>query len=448
MRRPAVLVALLLVGAALVAPAAASPQPTPVCRFCGGLFESAATEAGVNATVTGSEVRVDVHADGSATWTVELALANGSAAFRESPDRLEATARGLTDDGYGLPRDPTFESADLPGDRVTLRYRVAGAVERHAGLLVVDTLHDGGYQPRYHVNADRFVISGPPGTVVANDPESGQVTDDGVVWRGSGSGEWYQAPDLEGSPYVVFGPDRTAPTRLQAASAVALATLPIVVRGVTQFLLLQTGVFAVLLGAVVFWFSRWTPEPRLRVLAGVLAGLGVLAAVIPAAMNGPGWVTGPPLFAIGLAALAVAPTTRDRLSGPPQQALAMIGVLGVAYFVLLGLHSAVASEWAHPPAIALRATALAFPLAAMVPLGGALATRPDRVRPWFAVAVLAFVAVPTTVLNLADPPTGLPGGIFSVALLVAAVAAPVLGALGLALGWSLASSDDRIGPGS
>lgn len=441
MRRLALLVALLLLAAPLASPAAASPQPTPLCRFCGGLFESAAQGAGVNATVVASEVDVHVRADGHASWVVELELANGSAAFAESPDRLRVTARALADDGYGLPREPSFVDAGIDGDRVTLQYRAPDAAERHAGLLVVDLLHDGGGEPWYHVNADRFTVHGPDGTVVANTPESGRVDGAAVTWTGHGTGEWYQGVDLQGSPYVVFGADRSAATRLRAATAVALATLPILVRGVTQFLLLQTAIFAVLLAAVVAGNSRWSPRPRTGALAIVLAGLGAVGAAVPAVTNGPGWVTGPPLLALGLAGLARSSAAREYLRGPRRQAAAVGGLLLGCYLVLLGLQLAIAGPWADPAAIAFRATALAFPLAAMVPLGGALAVQPDRVRPWFAVAVLGFVALPMAQVNLADPPAGLPGGIFTLAFLAAAVAAPLLGALGLALGWSLATAD-------
>lgn len=444
MRRLALLLVIGLLVAPLVAPAAASPQPTPVCRFCGGLFATAAEDAGVNATVAASEVDVHVRSDGSARWAVELELANGSAALAESPGRLEAIGRALTEEGYGLPEEPTYVDASQDGNRVTLVYRAPDAAERHAGLLVVDLLHDGGGQPRYHVNAERFTIHGPDGTVVANTPESGRVDGATITWTGRSGGDWYDGSDLEGSPYVVFGPDRSTVTRFQAATAVALATVPIVVRGVTQFLLFQTALFAMLLGGVVAGYSRWSPRPRASLLAVVLASLGVIGAAVPAVLNGPGWVTGPPLLALGLAGLAWSSTARESLRGPRPQAVA-VGVLLVGcYGLLLGLHLAIASEWAHPPAVAFRATALAFPLAAMVPLGGALAVQPERVRPWFALAVLAFAVVPMTQLNLADPPAGLPGGIFMLAFLVAAVAAALLGGLTMALGWSLASGDGPV----
>lgn len=437
MRRLALLLVIALLVAPLVAPVAASPQPTPVCRFCGGLFAEAARDAGVNATVAASEVDVRVRPDGSARWTVELELSNGSEALAASPGRLDAIGRTLVEDGYGLPEEPTFLDAELNGERVTLLYRAPDAGERHGGLLVVDLLHDRGRLPWYHVNADRFTVHGPPDTVVSNSPESGRRDGATVTWTGQGDGDWYSGEDVEGSPYVVFGPDRSAPTRLQAAAAVALATLPIVVRSVTQFLLFQTAIFAGLLGAVLAGMSRWSPRPRPAMVAVVLGGLGTVGVVGPVAMDRPAWIIGPALLALGLAGLGYSGAVRERLRDPRRQAIAVVGLLVACYPVLLGLHLGLAGEWADPPAIAFRAAAVALPLAAMVPLGGALAAEPGRIRPWFALTVLAFAAVPMTLVNLADPPTGLGAGVFLVALLALAVATPIVGGLGLAFGWSL-----------
>lgn len=445
MRRAALLVGLLVL-VTVAAPVAASPQPTPVCRFCGGQFEAAAADAGVNATVGSSEVVVAVDADGSATWTVRLELDNGTDAFAAAPGQLDLAARSLLDPGRGLPEDATFVDARLEGRTVVLRYRDADAARRHAGLLVVDYLHDRGGVPWYHVNADRFVVRGPDGTVVANDPESGTVTDGAVVWRGEGGGEWYEGTDLEGSPYVVFGPDRSSSTRLRAAAAVALATWPVVADGLRRFLLVQTALFALALAAVVAVFGRWRPRPHVEGLAAVLAGLGLLGVVVPVVVNGPAWVAGPPLLALGLAGLGLTPAAWARLREPRVQAFAVAGLLAGSFVVLLGLHLALASEYTDPPAIALRATAIAFPLAAMVPLGGVLAERPDRVRPWYALAVLAFVVATALVVNLVDPPTGLGAGFYAVFLGVGAVAAPLVGMLGLWLGWSFAEGDGAAEP--
>jgi hypothetical protein len=65
------LVVALVAGGSLtgvfLAPAAASPQPTPLCPACGGQFERAAEERGIPVDVNASRTLVQVHENGSAT---------------------------------------------------------------------------------------------------------------------------------------------------------------------------------------------------------------------------------------------------------------------------------------------------------------------------------------------------------------------------------------------
>lgn len=441
MRRLALLLVIVLLVGPLVAPAAASPQPTPACRFCGGLFASAAEDAGVNATVAASEVDVHVRPDGSARWAVELELSNGSAALAESPGTLEAIARALTEDGYGLPEEPTYVDASQDGNRVTLVYRAPDAAERHAGLLVVDLLHDKGGEPWYRVNAERFTIHGPDGTVVANTPDSGRVEGETVTWRGESGEDWYDGSDLEGSPYVVYAPDGGTATDLRASLAVALATAPIVLDAVKELVLFQTLLFGVLLGGVVLAFRRFEPGPPVRPLAVAVGALGAIGIAASLVVDIPEWIAGPQLLAIGLAGLALWPETERWLDAPRRQAVAMGGLLVTSFGLLVVLYLVLANDWARPVRLALRTTSLAFPLAAMVPLGGALAVEPERVHRWFAAALGAFALVPVIVVPVFDPPSGLGYGFFVLALLVLAVAAPLVGSLGLALGRSLALAD-------
>ena len=460
MRRAALPLALLMVATflapAILAPAVASPQPSPVCRFCGSLFETAAEERGVNASVTESTVVVQVHENGSATWVVRNRLGRGADEFRENPDRLGGTANWLLAESYGLPRTASFASARMDGDVAVLTYRDPDAAKRRAGLLVVDYLHEGGREPWYHVNAERFTVRGPPGTVVTNDPESGHVGDgidratrngDGadpggsVTWRGNSSGPVYEGTDVEGSPYVVFGPDRSPVTRVRTTAALALATVPIVVGSLRTYLLYQTAVFAFGLAAIVVFLRSRTPGGRVERWAGIVVVLGTLGAVVPAVANGIEWIFGPPLFGVGAGLLALHPRTRDRLGTPREQVLVSGGVLVATFGVLVGLYSALGSAWHDPVEMAIRATAVAFPLAAMLPLGGAIDADRGQLLGWVGIAVVAFAAVPVATVNFADPPSGIGSGFFAVALAALAVLAPLVGTLVIALGWSLAVSD-------
>lgn len=457
MRRAALPLALLLVATllapAVLPPAVASPQPSPVCGFCGSAFEDAAQKQGVNASVEESIVVVQVHENGTATWVVRNRLSLGADEFRGDRDRLNRTAEWLAENHWGLPDDPSFVSARMDGDAVVLTYRDPDAAERRAGLLVVDYLHEGGREPWYHVNAERFTIRGPPGTVVTNDPDSGHVGDGidrttgngegadpggGVTWRGNSSGPVYEGTDVEGSPYVVFGPDRSPVTQARTAVALALATFPIVVESLQSYLLYQTAAFAVGLAVVVAFLRSRTPGGRVERWAGIVAILGALGAVVPAVTNGIEWVFGPPLFGVGAGLLALHPRTRDRLETPREQALVSGGVLVATFGVVVGLNAVLASSWPDPVGMAVRVTALAFPLAAMLPLGGALDAGRDRLLAWGGLAVVAFAAVPVATVNFADPPSGFGSGFLVLALFAFAVLAPLVGTIVIVLGRSLA----------
>jgi hypothetical protein len=439
MRRAALLA---LLGVVLLAAAAgARPQPIPICGFCGDNFEHAADDSGVNATVDESSVVVQVHENGSATWTVRNRLTNGSDRFRDDPGRLDAVGRSLADGSRGVASDPRFVSARMDGDTAVLVYRDGDAAQRRAGLLVVDYLHDDGYERWYIVDADEFTIRGPAGTVVTNDPESGAVDGRSVTWGGNGGSNLYEAPDLGGSPYVVFGPDRSTGTRLRAVAALTLATLPIVVRSVRSFLLPQTALFAVLLGVVVTVVRRQVPDVGVGPLAGALAVLGGAGVVVPVVVGTPGWVGGPQLLGLGLGLLAWDERARGHLRSTRRLALAAAGVLVVAFIVLGAVGALVPAR--SSPIAALRVTTVALPLAVMLPLGGALGDPDGRPLAWGALTVAGFAAVPAAVLNFADPPSGFGTGITVLFLIVLAVAFPIVGAVVVTMGRSLAAPSSK-----
>lgn len=439
MRRPALLLALLAV-VVLAAVAGASPQPSPICGFCGGSFESAAEDHGVNATVAESRVTVQVHENGSATWTVRNSLGNGSDRFREDPSRLADVGRTLADGSPGVVDEARFGTARMDGDTAVLVYRDPAAAQRHAGLLVVDYLHHEGYEQWYVVNAEMFTISGPDGTTVTNDPASGQVDGRSVIWEGTTERAIYEAPTLSGYPYVVFGPDRSAGTTARTTAAVLLASAPLVVDRVTTFLLLQTFVFTVVLGIVAAGVRRRGPEVDVEPLAGLLAVLGGLGGLGLAAVYGIGSVPGPAAFGVLVGALAVFPRTRRYLRSSRRQGLVAVGALVAVWAALVAVYAATGA-YDDPATVALRSSALALPFAAMLPLGGALDGDARSVLTWGGTAGLAFAATAPLVVNFAAPRSGFGDGLAAIAFLLAAVVFPVVGALVVTLGRKL--SEDR-----
>lgn len=443
MRRLAPLAALLvasLLAPAVLAPAAASPQPSPICHACGPVFEAGAADHGANATVEESTVVVQIHENGTTTWTIRNRLGSGADDFREDERSLERIAERLGDRSYGVVDDSTTSlvSAHMDGDTAVLTYRDGDAATRHAGLLVVDYLHDGGYEPWYVVNADRFTVRGPAGTVVTNDPESGDADGRSVTWLGSTGEEVYDSPSLRGSPYVVFGPDRSLETRARTTFALAQATQDIVVRSLRTYLLYQTAVFALLLAAVVAVLRSRPLGETPRRWAGAMAVLGALVGFAFAPFSSPLLILGPSAFAVGIGLTATYPPTRKWLRTPRRQAFAVGGMLTATFVALVSIDALATSVWAAHVGEILRYSSVALPVAAMVPLGGALATDRGRILQWWALAIVAFVAVPATHVNFADPPTGMRAGGTGVILFGLAIVAPLVGIVALALGRSLA----------
>jgi hypothetical protein len=445
MRRPPLpavalaVVALVVLGPlAAPAPVDASPQPSPICGFCGGTFSDESEDAGVNATVAESHATVQVHENGSATWTVRNRLSAGADRFRANPGLLTDVGMRLATVERGVAEDPRFVDARMDGDTAVLVYRDPDVAERHAGLLVVDYLHHGGYVPWHVVDAESFTIRGPPGTVVANNPGAGVVDGRSVSYAGSSERPVYEGPTLEENPFVVFGPDRSSVTQARASAAVLLAVAPLVVERAGQFLLVPLPLFAVLLGVAVWGVRRFDREVPVRPVAAAVAAIAVLggAALLvtydPRSLPGLALV-GPALVGLLVGALAYDDRSRGLLATTRGQALVAAGGLVATWAVLAVVHATVFGS-DSPARAALRMTAMAFPLAVMLPLGGVLDGERGRRWQWWALAVLAFAAMVPATVNLAAPWSGFGGTVRAMAFVLWALVLPVAGVPLLVLG--------------
>ena len=256
----------------------------------------------------------------------------------------------------------------------------------------------------------------------------------------SSGGPYASGVDLDGSPYVVFGPDRSAVTALRTAAALGLATLPIVVRSVESYLLFQTATFAASLAAVLLVVRRWSPEPSPERVGALLAGLGLLGVVGP--VVGQGFrlapVSGPAVFALALGLLAWDGRLGDRMRTARPQALVAAGLLVVAFLTLVPVY-VLGTRFERPLLVAARSVGLAVPLAVMLPLGAVLDERPRAAR-WWVLTVIGFVVLILSMVNPADPPTGLAGGLTTFFLLGLALFGPLLGAPVVVLGRRLADA--------
>jgi len=438
MRRPpragvAVAVAsVALLAVATLGPAVASSPPRPACPACGGQFERAADEHGADVAVRQSRVLVQVHANGSATWTMRNRLNTTDGL---NGDGLDRTARELAD-GYGPPDDATLRDARLEADVAVVVLHDPDAAQRHAGLLVVDYLNTDGDGTGVRMNADVFRVRGPPETVVTNTPAGAVEDGRTATWTGTtGETGYAEGPYLDGSPRVVVGP--ASARGLHTDIALALSTLPVVVGALGRFVLLQTLLFAGVLGGVAYAVRARDLDRGPTAFGAVLAAVGVGGVLLPGLANGPGWVSVPALAAVAIGLAATRPTVRER-RWPPRRLAAGAGVgLAVASVALFTLEHAIGAY--APRHATARSLALALPFAACLPLGAALGESRRTTLAWGGVAVLAFVAMTLALVDPVDPPSGLGGGLLLAFLSIGAVAMPVVGGPVIALGRALAA---------
>ena len=407
MRRAAPLIALLLtIGLLLtpVAPAVASPQPDPVCGACGSSFEQIAERQGVAVNVTHSTATVQIHANGSATWVVTNQV-NESAATRlsENPALLDRIAREAAADGWGLPhvyRDGavTFQSASIEDRTVRIQFEDPDAGTRHAGVLVVDYLHSEGVRGGWILNADRFTVRGPPGTMVVNDPRATiideytsadvapEVTEGNATWRGTAAHE-YEAAFYD-DVYIAYGGPDTSSLRVDAA--LTIATAPIWLDNVKSFVFPAVVIYGLLLTGVTAG-ARWAADASLDAdrVAIVVAGIGlitVLAAVVAELLTEPSSFAG--LGAIYLVTGGIAlvrPRSLRSVRGALTVAVTSILAVGV---ILLGL-GLVTRPLEYVAPTVLRGMVFHLPLAVAPAFGLAVARASKREDRWS--AALAFV---------------------------------------------------------
>lgn len=195
--------ALAVVGASLVLPVAASPQPTPVCPVCGQTFQE---------DVTATEATLQVQQNGDVRWHVENDVADPTAtAWRENETAARHRVEDRIDWRGSPPYDPAALDVAVADQTVVIEFVDRGAARSRFGLLVLPYLHGEGVEARYVVNADEFVIEAPEGQRITNEPAGATVEDDRAVWSGVASvddpmegAETWTAPE-PGDTYVVVG---------------------------------------------------------------------------------------------------------------------------------------------------------------------------------------------------------------------------------------------------
>jgi hypothetical protein len=294
-----IFLALLVLVAALPAVAPASSRPDPYCSVCDDGFERAATDAGLESTVTRSTVEVVVQENGDARWTVRNRLANESTANRLRTDSglLDRVVRTALGDGYRSPDSTRVSdvSARVEGTEVVVTFAYSSFADSAVGgVLVVGYFHSGGGRESYGLDADEFTVVGPAGSVVVNDPATGRVHEradrEGVDDEGEARGSrvtWTSADDgydrvdrYLADTYVAFGPSEGVVQRLGVTVAFAVRAVPTVLNNLA-LLLPAALVFAVgLAGLGRAGRVGLAPGELKRLAAGVLV-LGLLGVVHP-----------------------------------------------------------------------------------------------------------------------------------------------------------------------
>lgn len=446
MSRPACHLALLgflvfVLGVA--SPALASPQPDRICGACGQSLETIAADRGIPLNVTQSSATVRVHENGSATWVVRNTLDRANASrLSTRPDRVESLGRRTATDGWGLPHvytegTVTVQTIRLDNRTLTIQFRDPDAGRRHLGILVVDYLHSEGVRGGWIPNADRVTVVGPPGTTVVNDPQAPFEDGDSdpenrptvdnrtVTVRGATYDQAYDAVLYE-DIYIAYGQPTTREFHTDAA--LALATAPIWLDNVRNFVLPTAVIYALLLGGVavlVRYVRDSSVQPEHLALGVVSLGtVGLVAGIPGTVIDGPVWAMGVALpYLITGSVAVVRPDTLRTYRG-----CTAIGMASLLAMTGLTLGYEITTRTTGSVLVSvLYGTALSFPVAVAPAFGVAVARRADQETTRHGWVPIVGGTIPVVLAGMVYVPyNSRPWVVFLVVLLGGAVGAAVV----------------------
>lgn len=282
------LVAAAALVAVLLALAGCSrPPPPSLCAVCDSEFQDTARANGANVTVEGSEVHVYVGEDGSARWEARVDLSgDGVEALRSNVSLRSHVVQKRFDDNdgphHGRREDVTTAMA---GSTLVVRYETDGVA--HPGVrdvLLVDEFFEADGEPRsYALRASRLVLHPPDGWTVLNDPSSGSVASDVVVWQHTPGDD----------TYVALGPresrEMAIAARVTIAADVADWGGPVILTSSLLPILLVVGGAIYLMGKpTVEGLDRPDHVRHADVLASLaLSAAGVTTLLVVAIVYGP-----------------------------------------------------------------------------------------------------------------------------------------------------------------
>lgn len=439
-RLAALLLGAVLLAPVLVGPVTASPMPTAICTPCDRGFEAAAQGHDLDVQIEASTATIQVHANGSATWTVRNQLSGADVeSLGENDARLDQVAsEAIRYRGMAAREHRLLGVGIAETDTVVLRYRTPDFADRTLGVLRSDYFRDrpGAYLVS-DLGADRLTVIAPEGMVVAAGIPGSSVDGPEMTLRSF---------DAAGDgPFVVFAPEDAPFSGLRGQLAVSLALAPLVGKNVLWMVLLPVGVLIGAYAGASKGVAAVVPSKsttRARRAGGVVATLGVLAAAL--SFGTQKVVASLPLSAVllvgGIAAAVVGGVAawRPARFGRREQAVALVGGLSVGGVLLLATPTGAT--------VGLQGTAvyaIALPVLSLLGLPlGTVTARGDR-RAWL-LAIAGIVGLFALLVVLTQPLAEMGGSLYFLApillsllaLLAAALAVPFL-----ALGALLPAAD-------
>jgi hypothetical protein len=289
---------LLALTALAVVPATAAPPPESVCAPCQEGLEWTAHRHDVALDVTHSNATIQVHPNGSATWTVTSQFtprvpdryATGPNESFTDPSVLardEGLARTVAGDAADHTDDSVSEEIRLQSVTVandTIRFQfLEPTVAQHApgGVVLVEEFHPDGPHTGWVVDVNRLRIVGPPGTTLANDVEDA-VGDHGAVDGRTLTlgGNTTEPPALpEDRFFLAFAPSGQWAGPV-ATLAIASVTVPRFLKGLVATQLVGAVALALSLGTV-FWLRRRRGESLDRQSLTLWVGVAVSMYLLP-----------------------------------------------------------------------------------------------------------------------------------------------------------------------
>lgn len=429
----AALLALAILVPALAGVAAASPAPGSVCGPCDRAFESAARANDIEVSVERSTATVRVHANGSATWTVENRLSGaGLETLRGNDDRLDRVAAEALDVRAVSKRGHTFREATMvEGDTARLRYVTPDFAESTVGVLRSDYFRDDpGVLRLVNLGADRLTVVAPEGMTVARGVPDAEVDGRRMTLRSfdsSGDG-----------PFVVFAPAGSALAGGRAAVAATAPLVPVVLGNLLWLVTLPAALLAALVAGVSRLTATASPSAdvdRVHWVAALTIGVAVLlpwlaGRTVVGSIPLGSMVT---IWGVGSIVIAAVSAARPHEFGLRRQLVTIVA--GIALGVAVG--AAVGHVGTRPlgrlfPAVVVPATALLG-----LPLGTAAARGDASLRRRVLAVQVGLFALGVAVTRDLTASGGTLFGLGVVLLAVAAVVTVLLSLPLVALGATL-----------